>query len=167
MPSRRTQRNSGWALVNSLGQPQPWSSSLIVAQAWIFRPISWPYLIAAARLSNCAVVDCAELLEDFGGALGRERRELLANGEVGVVLRCEEVVGLGFVAGAEQLARVGGRRRRRRRASRRATSRGLAGVEHVADAGLAPRWSAGFEHPVGVRERGGEREVRGITWWLC
>ena len=81
-------------------------------------------------------------------------------GEVGVVLRVEVVVGLGLVARAEQLALVRGDAGVEHAPVDVRPAARLAGVEHVADAGVAPRRAVGFEHPVGVRERGGQCEFR-------
>ena len=97
-----------------------------------------------------AVVDGAQLANDVGGALGGEGRELLTRGEVGFVLRLEEIVGLGFAAGAEEFAFVGGDAGVEDAPVDVRPTTGFAGVEHVADAFGAPLGAVGFEHPVGV-----------------
>ena len=68
----------------------------------------------------------------------------MANGEVGVVLRLEEVVGFGFVAGAEEFAFVGGDAGVEDAPVDVRPAAGFAGVEHVVDAFGAPLGAVGL-----------------------
>ena len=106
-----------------------------------------------------AVVHCVQLSHDIGSALGSDRSQLLAGGEVSVGLRLEEVVGFGFVAGAEKFAFVSGDASVEDAPVDVGPAAGFAGVEHAADAFRAPLGTVRFEHPVGVGERGGEGEL--------